>query len=172
MNLGLSDELKVAFPDVISIKRPLVKNQPLPDPQWISGFTCGEGCFKCTIFKSNTNLGESVKLTFQLTQDNRDKQLMKSLGTYLGCGRYEARSKDKNTQVGDFVVTKLSDITEKIIPFFEKYPINGVKHLDYLDFCRVAELMQNQAHLTPEGLDYIRKIKIGMNKGREFSDLT
>jgi hypothetical protein len=33
MNLGLSDELKVAFPDVISIKRPLVKNQPLPDPQ-------------------------------------------------------------------------------------------------------------------------------------------
>jgi hypothetical protein len=65
---------------------------------------------------------------------------MKSLGTYLGCGRYEARSKDKNTQVGDFVVTKLSDITEKIIPFFEKYPINGVKHLDYLDFCRVAEL--------------------------------
>lgn len=133
MNLGLSDELKVAFPNVISIKRPLVKNQPLPDPQWISGFTCGEGCFKCTIFKSNTNLGESVKLTFQLTQDNRDKQLMKSLGTYLGCGRYEARSKDKNTQVGDFVVTKLSDITEKIIPFFDKYLINGVKHLDYLD---------------------------------------
>jgi hypothetical protein len=97
---------------------------------------------------------------------------MKSLGTYLGCGRYEARSKDTNTQVGDFVVTKLSDITEKIIPFFDKYPINGVKHLDNLDFCRVAELMQNKAHLTPEGLDHIRKIKIGMNKGREFSDLT
>ena len=30
--------------------------------------------------------------------------------------------------------------------------------------------LQNKAHLTPEGLDYIRKIKIGMNKRREFSD--
>lgn len=120
MNWGLlrTDELKAVFPDVIPIKRPLVKNLPIPDHQWISGFACGEGCFKCTIFKSNTNLGEAVKLTFQVSQDTRDKQLMKSLGTYLGCGRYEARSKDKNTQVGDFVVTKLSDITEKIIPFF------------------------------------------------------
>ena len=74
---------------------------------------------------------------------------MKSLGTYLGCGRYEARSKDKNTQVGDFVVTKLSDITEKIIPFFEKYPINGVKHLDYLDFGIYISWSQGRPSVYP-----------------------
>jgi hypothetical protein len=38
--------------------------------------------------------------------------------------------------------------------------------LDYLDWCKVAELMKNKAHLTEEGLSKIRKIKAGMNKGR------
>lgn len=66
----------------------------------------------------------------------------------------------------DFMVTKLSDITEKIIPFFEKYPLQGLKKLDYLDFKRVAELMQTKSHLTKEGSEQIREIKSGMNRGR------
>jgi len=40
--------------------------------------------------------------------------------------------------------------------------------LDYLDFCRVAELMQNKVHLTQEGIDEIKKIKSRMNTGRKF----
>jgi len=65
-----------------------------------------------------------------------------------------------------FHVTKFSDITEKIIPFFHKYSIVGVKALDFADFCLVAELMKNKAHLTLEGLDQIRQIKAGMNNER------
>ena len=44
------------------------------------------------IFKSKTKLGETVKLVFQLTQYNRDEQLMKSLVSYFECGRYVARN--------------------------------------------------------------------------------
>jgi hypothetical protein len=33
----------------------------------------------------------------------------------------------------DFRVTKFSDLTDKVIPFFQNYSIQGVKHLDYLD---------------------------------------
>jgi len=44
----------------------------------------------------------------------------------------------------------------------------GVKRFDYLDFCRVAELMQNKVHLTQEGIDEIKKIKSRMNTGRNF----
>jgi len=58
-------------------------------------------------------------------------------------------------------------ITNIIIPFFVKYPLVGAKRQDYLDFCKVAELMKNKAHLTPEGLAQIREIKAGMNTGRE-----
>ena len=63
-------------------------------------------------------------------------------------------------------VTKFDDIVNKIIPFFKKYPILGVKALDFADFCKAAELMKNKAHLTKDGLEKIRKIKAGMNRGR------
>ena len=59
------------------------------------------------------------------------------------------------------------DLTEKIIPFFKKYPILGNKAQDFSDWCKVAILMQNQIHLTKEGLEQIRKIKSGMNTGRD-----
>jgi len=59
----------------------------------------------------------------------------------------------------NFVVSRFSDITEKIIPFFDKYPLVGVKSLDYADFCKVADLIKNKAHLTTEGLSQIKQIK-------------
>jgi len=89
---------------------------------------------------------------------------MKSLISYFGCGKVYAKSKS-NTAF-DFRVTKFSDLIEKVIPFFDKYSIVGVKYHDYKDFKRVAELMNNGAHLTSEGLEEIRLIKAGMNSGR------
>ena len=58
-------------------------------------------------------------------------------------------------------------MNEKIFPFFDKYPLVGCKRQDYLDFCKVAKLMNEKAHLTHEGLDQIIKIKAGMNTGRK-----
>ena len=52
----------------------------------------------------------------------------------------------------------------------QNFPIQGVKCLDYLDWCKVAELMKYKAHLTQEGLDQIRKIKAGMNRGRLYGN--
>lgn len=89
---------------------------------------------------------------------------MKSLVEYLGCGNYYSKS---NQEIGDLVVERLGDNLDKIIPFFDKYPLVGVKRLNYLNFCRVAELMKNKEHLTQEGLDQIRQIKSGMNTQRK-----
>ena len=66
------------------------------------------------------------------------------------------------------MVTKLEDIVTIIIPFFKKYPIRGVKGLEFADWCTVVELMKENKHLTAEGLDKIRKIKSGMNTGRKW----
>lgn len=103
-----------------------------------------------------------VQLRFQITQQARDEKLMESLIKYLDCGRISKRG-----DVVDFHVTKLTDITEKIIPFFSKYPVLGVKKENYEDFCKVADVMKEKAHLTEEGLEEIRKIKDGMNSHRE-----
>ena len=164
MNLGLSEELKTAFTDTIPVLRPIVEDQEIKDPDWIAGFVCGEGCFLVNIFNSSTHrIGYQVQIKFQLTQHSRDELLMKSLVSYLGCGRYEPIN---NQDLGVFVVTKFLDLTDKIIPLFQKYPVQGVKHLDFLDFVKVTEIMKQKEHLTERGLDQIIKIKAGMNKGR------
>ena len=63
-----------------------------------------------------------VKLVFSISQHNRDKELMISLIEYFGCGNvYE------NRKAVDFIITKFSDLNNKVIPFFEKYSIQGVK---------------------------------------------
>ena len=61
---------------------------------------------------------------------------------------------------------KFSDISEKIIPLFEKYTLQGVKAKEYEDFKKVAVLIKYKAHLTKEGLEQIKQIKAGMNRGR------
>jgi hypothetical protein len=85
---------------------------------------------------------------------------MKGLKEFFGYGRL-SRKRD----VYEFQVSKFSDV-EKIIAFFEKYPILGEKAKDFNDFSIVAQLMKNKVHLTEEGVAQIRKIKEGMNRGR------
>ena len=45
INLGLSDDLKAAFPNVTSEIRPIVENKTIANTQWLAGFATAEGCF-------------------------------------------------------------------------------------------------------------------------------
>ena len=162
MNLGLSDYLKTTFPNVTPEVRPLVVNQTIVDPQWLAGFVSAEGCFYIGINKSSTiRVGVNVQLEFQLTQHVRDKFLIKSLIDYFNCGNAH-----QSKNVFRYRVSKFSDLSKKIIPFFKKYPITGIKSKDFTDFCIVVELMNNKKHLSFEGLEEIRKVKAGTNTGR------
>ncbi len=90
--------------------------------------------------------------------------VMKNLISTLACGKIELLLKQSAVY---FVVTNFKDIIEKIIPLFDKYPIIGVKALDYQDFKKVAFLMQKKEHLTEQGLSNIQSIKLGMNSFRK-----
>ena len=114
------------------------------------------------ILKPSGNRISQVLLVFQITQHNRDEQLMRSLTEFFKAGN---TYNNKNRIY--FMVTKFDSLTNIIIPFYEKYPIVGVKALDFADFCEVANLMKKGAHLTSEGLEKIKKIKIRMNRGRK-----
>ena len=162
MNLGLSDGLKRDFPSVIPAIVPIIANNKIFSPEWIAGFVSGEGSFIIKISKSrNSKLGVGVQLVFQITQHLRDEKLIKNFILYFGCGRLV-----KFDQKVNFIVTKFSDIIEKIIPFFNKYPIVGVKALNYKDWCEVALIIKNKGHLTKSGFYKILEIKEGMNRNR------
>lgn len=108
-------------------------------------------------------LGSRVRVGFQLTQHIRDRQLLILLETYLGCGKYYLSNDHRH---GDYIVSGLSALAEKIIPFFSQYKIRGIKELDYLCWCEAINLIIAKKHLTPEGLDQIRQIRANMNTSR------
>lgn len=167
LNQGLSDELKAAFPNIISVQRPIVKNKQIWDPQWVAGFTSGEGSFMVKVRKSSAyKTGAQVLLTFQLSQHSRDEQLIRSLIYYLGCGNVYKDRESFHYRVEMFLSPQGIENYEKIIPFFDKYPIVGVKAQDFKDWCKVAGLIKQKKHLAEEGLNQILKIKGGMNTGR------
>ena len=63
-------------------------------------------------------------------------------------------------------ISNFTDILEKIIPFFDIYPIRGIKSLDFEDFKKVCNIVKSKKHLTPEGIKTILEIKSNMNQNR------
>lgn len=155
---NLSPKLKEAFPNIIPVDKPNVLNAvfPIPHPQWLAGFTSGEGCFFIVIYKSESSkLKEAVQLKFILVQHVLDEQLMRNIKKYLECGNLL-----KKRDTLHFTVENFQELTKKIIPFFQKFPILGIKSKDFSGLCKAVELINNKAHLTKEGLYKIKKIKI------------
>ena len=92
----------------------------------------GEGSFSLVTKKSLK--GGSVGFRLLVTQHIRDADLLKSLIDYLGCGKYYLRP--RTTMYGwrsPYLVTSLDDFKNKIITFFDKYPLQGLKSYDFND---------------------------------------
>jgi len=163
LNLGCSEDLKLAFPKTTPVKKAEVVNQKIPHPEWLAGFTSGEGNFSIKATKIQSKLGFKISVRFRLSQHSRDKELLSSLISYFECG---VLVKDSRGPAVEYSVYKFSDVYVKILPFFSEHKVRGVKAWDFQDWCRALEIIQAKGHLTQEGLDEILKIKAKMNKGR------
>jgi hypothetical protein len=128
-NRGLTPLLLEAFPNTVALARPLLPLSVKLDPQWVAGFTSGDGCFKISIRESKLHkTGSRVVLLFVVTQHIRDQLLLKSLVDFFGCGQTYSY-KDYT----EFRCQSFKDNYEKILPFFNKYLIIGVKSKDFED---------------------------------------
>ena len=89
MNKGHTPVLKAAFPNTIPAPRVLIEDKKIKDPNWLTGFSAGEGCFFIDISKSlGYKLEARVKLRFTITQHSRDIGLMNRLVQFLINFRY------------------------------------------------------------------------------------
>lgn len=178
LNWGLSDNLKEAFPNVTFVNRPEYKFNGIPNPFWVAGFTSGDGSFHLNVKKleNNININHRVSLRYSINLNIRDAEVLKGLVIYFN--NFNKLNKEmlnpknqyvsKSNDTVSFAITKISEIIEVIIPFFEKYPILGQKSLDFTDFKKVAIMIVNKDHLTIEGLNRILEIKLNMNKHRKW----
>jgi len=165
INRGLTPALKEAFPDYVPVHRPLVDAQKLLPihPYWIAGFASGDGSFMIKLRVNNAySAGGHVGLAFVLTQHSRDLSLIKCLADYFESGQFYTYK-----DYAEFKCRGFKEIYERILPFFLKYPIIGVKSKDFEDWAKVAEIINSKAHLTKEGLEQIQVIKARMNRSRK-----
>jgi len=164
LNLGLSAKLKEAFPSVIEVNKIEYKFNGIPDPFWVSGFVSGEGSFQIII----RNYNKGVFARFSIHLHVRDLEVLKGISTY-----FKSNSIEKKVYIfkksAQLQISKFSDIENIIIPFFNKYPIVGMKNLDFIDFKKVCNILETKKHLTyPSVFNQIVKIKLGMNLNRKW----
>lgn len=134
---GLSEKLVNIYPDLLPKVNSIVKTVGIKDNNWLAGFVDAEGCFECVVRKHPTvKLGYQIAVRFTVIQHSRDTILLNLLKDHLGCG--VVREDIKKPQ-STLTVSSLLDILNIIIPFFDKYVIQGNKFLDYQDFLRSSE---------------------------------
>jgi hypothetical protein len=173
LNKGLSDDLMKAFPNIVPTVIPPYKFKGIPNPFWISAFVSGNSTFNISLEKNNNNkIGHRVQLIFSTCLNIRDKELLIGIAKYL---KILEESKQSNLYFNKNITEKYIydsekrettlleiknyyDIEKKIIPFFNDYPMLGMKSLEFYDFKKVAKLMLNQEHLTESGFSEIKKI--------------
>jgi hypothetical protein len=134
------------------------------DASWIVGFTDGEGCFHISINKiPEMSLGWQVLPEFRIVQHEKDEMLLHKIRDYFDFGSVTINRTDFHGTRKEFRVRGLNNLN-KIVDFFNKNQLQTSKRKDFKIFSEVIKLMNNQEHLTREGLDKIAKLISEMNR--------
>jgi len=140
------------------------QQERLLDPWYVTGFFEGEGCFSVSIHDHPTRRSFDswmIRPVLQAYQHKDRVELLEYLVEYFGCGKI--RPKGPQSSVLTFAVERTQDITEKVLPHFDKYPLQSGKQLDYLKFREIALRMQRKEHKDPQVLLEIVRMAFSMN---------
>ena len=132
--------------------------------EWITGFVDGEGCFHVGISRhEGMSVGVQVLPEFTVVQHERDAQLLHAIKAYFGCGVVRKNHGDRMA----YRVRERKQLNERIVPFFEEHPLRSRKRVDFEKFRDVLRLMEQDEHLTEDGVGKIRRIAEQMNRGHQ-----
>ena len=144
------------------------RTKPIVANEYIVGLTDGEGCFHVNMGKfSNYKSGFRVQMHFHIKMQEKDKPLLEKVKNTLQCGKvyFQKEKRANHCQCYRYTVYSQSDVSNKIIPFFLKYPLQSVTKLkSFKAFCKIADLMQKGEHLNKKGIKKIQLLKMQMNQ--------
>ncbi len=134
------------------------------DPWYVTGLTEGEGCF-CVSFviRSKMRIGLQALPSFSLSLNEKDRELLGALQAYFECGGIRESRSDRTFK---YEVRSVPELTERILPHFEAYPLLGAKRRSAEGLARVCEMMWQGHHLRPEGMAAIVTLAYEMNLGK------
>ena len=152
-------------PQRLQVRYPEPNDRIVPD--WVVGFTDGEGCFHIGISKHDgLKFGYQVLPELTVVQHERDIKLLYQIRTFMGCGVVRRNHGDRFC----WRVRKLDNLINIILPFFEKHPLRSQKNIEFHKFAKVTRMMNQGKHLTQEGFQKIVEIASTMNRQDSRSD--
>jgi LAGLIDADG endonuclease len=140
-------------------ERPSIEAIPASLGSFLSGFALGEGSFMLVCRKrAASRRGFRISAAFNVSQHD-----IVPLGLFretLGCGGL--RRAGNNGWYWE--VNALRDLRERIVPFFDRFPVVGQKASDYRDW-REAVLLLSGKHLSDDDYHQVLALRERMNRG-------
>lgn len=137
---------------------------------FLSGFVDGEGSFSVAIIRHPTQkFGWMINPVFQVYQHEKHKYVLELCRYIFGTGSIYRKS--GTHPVLNFSIDSRRSIVERVIPFFERYPLI-VKEESFNKFKQIVRAMENKEHLTLNGFKRLVEIAYSMNqqgKGRKHT---
>lgn len=135
------------------------------DPWWISGFTTGEGSF--TYFRRNRKKakGEIVKdytLVYEVGQRSDSLYILDLIAKTFECGKVYSETRG----LSKYRLVSRDLILSTLVPFFEKYPLEGNKNIQYKLWVQIVEILQKTSRSEQRDVrveELITKLS-GLNK--------
>jgi hypothetical protein len=134
------------------------------DPWFVTGLAEGEGCFCVSIaIRPKMKVGLEARPSFSLSLNERDRDLLGELQAFFECGWIRESRSDRTFK---YEVRSVPELTDRIVPHFEAYPLRGAKRHSFRGFAEVCQMIGQGDHLRPEGMAEIVGIAAEMNLGK------
>ena len=136
-------------------------------PENVSGFVVGEGCFYVESgHDPKYRLGYRIRPAFCIELRSDDKSILEAVRYHLGCGnlyeldfgRYKGYENKNWKPHVKYRVSNFLDITQKVVPFFEKYSLFGKKKKAFEIFREIVQRMEKKEHLQEDRLQEMQAL--------------
>ena len=130
------------------------------DPNWITGFVDGEGCFYVGINQHKKTKKWQLLPEFRIVQHQRDESTLHKIQSYFGFGIVTVNHGDRK----EFRVRGLENLN-KIVEFFKIYKFQTQsKQKSFEVFSEIIKMVNNREHLSEEGRKKIASLISTVNK--------
>ena len=143
------------------------QQERLETAYWVTGFTDGEGCLSIAVINNKTTrFGKQIFPEFVVTQGAKSLLALEKIQRFFQCGNIfvNKRYDNHNEHLYRYCVRALNDLEQRIIPFFDRFPLYTYKNKDFKIFKRVVHMMIQKKHLETTGRNKILKIIGAMNR--------
>lgn len=123
------------------------------------------------------SVSASISLKFRLDQRLMDKMtsssmlyIMEEIANSLSTDLKTYNESKADKTVLSLSVTAIGKL-ERVVKYFDKYPLFGVKSKNYSDWRTVYHMIVSKEHLTEQGRVKIKLLHSNMNSKRVFNNL-